>query len=77
MKFGGVSGISFWVKTGSGAPFAITTQTPLPQATAGANYSLRFTNSGGIGPYTWTISSGTIPGNVGLNAATGVFSGAP
>ena len=54
----------------------ITTSSPLPNATAGSAYSQAFAVTGGISPYTWSISSGTPPSGLTLSAA-GVLSGTP
>jgi hypothetical protein len=48
---------------------AITTQS-LPQATAGVNYSATIAASGGSSPFTWSISSGTLPGGITLGSST-------
>ena len=48
----------------------------LPTATAGQIYTQQFTATGGIAPYTWTITSGTIPNGLALSDV-GVLSGIP
>lgn len=53
------------------------TTTSLPAATAGVRYSAKLTASGGVRPYTWSISSGTLPGGLTLHPATGAISGTP
>src|SRR4030042_1407699 len=40
-------------------------------------YTDRSTVSGGTTPYTWSISSGSLPSGITLNPATGFFSGIP
>ena len=55
---------------------AITPPT-LPNGTQGTAYSQTVTASGGTGPYTYTISSGSLPAGLTLNASTGVISGTP
>jgi len=40
-------------------------------------YTDRITVSGGTTPYTWSISSGSLPSGITLNPATGFFSGIP
>ena len=40
-------------------------------------YTQTLSASGGIGNYTWSIASGTLPAGLSLNGATGVISGAP
>ena len=51
------------------APLTITT-TPLPGGTVGAAYSQSLAAAGGTGPYTWSISSGVLPGGLMLTANT-------
>jgi hypothetical protein len=53
---------------------AITT-TSLPNAIVGGNYSQAISFTGGHPPFTWSISSGTLPANLGINASTGAISG--
>lgn len=55
----------------------ITTTSPLPPATVGANYALTLTATGGTGSYTWSITAGSLPAGLTLNAATGMISGQP
>jgi hypothetical protein len=62
--------------TASATTLGVTT-TSLPGATVGAAYSASLTAVGGSGPYTWTVSSGTLPGWASLAAGTGVISGTP
>jgi hypothetical protein len=56
--------------------FKITT-TSLPNGTVGSPYSTTLAATGGTTPYTWTITSGTLPAGLSLNASTGVISGTP
>jgi hypothetical protein len=56
---------------------AITLAPPtLPAATTGVAYSQTITASGGTGPYTFGVTSGTLPAGLTLTAA-GVVSGTP
>src|SRR5262249_44507718 len=55
---------------------AITTGSPLPNASAGVSYSVTFAASGATAPLTWTLDSGTLPTGLTLNASTGLLSGA-
>jgi hypothetical protein len=58
------------------SPPSITT-TSLPSAFAGSAYSTTVVATGGTTPYTWSISSGSLPGWASLNSSTGVISGTP
>ncbi len=55
-------------------PLAFTPSVP-PPASARGLYSYYFFITGGIGPFTWTISSGSLP--PGLALAQGTISGVP
>lgn len=61
---------------GNIAPLAVTTSS-LPAATVGSFYSRTLTASGGVGPYSWSISSGAFPAGLSLNSASGTISGTP
>ncbi|MCM3921831.1 putative Ig domain-containing protein [Frankia sp. AiPs1] len=50
---------------------------PPPLGEVGAAYTDQFTVSGGTAPYAWSISSGSLPPGLILNAATGLLSGTP
>jgi hypothetical protein len=47
----------------------------VPGITKGIPFSAPLTASGGITPYSWTISAGALPSGVTLNSQTGVISG--
>ncbi|MCX6855841.1 MAG: putative Ig domain-containing protein, partial [Verrucomicrobia bacterium] len=49
----------------------------LPTATVAGAYLTSLTPSGGTGPYSFAVSSGTLPTGLGLNTSTGVLSGTP
>ena len=49
----------------------------LPSGTVGDPYSQTVTASGGTAPYTYSVSSGTLPPGLSLNSATGDISGTP
>ena len=57
-------------------PVTITTTT-LPDGTAGQSYSQTLTAIDGVSPYSWSISSGTLPQGLTLNSASGLISGTP
>ena len=58
------------------ATLAITTSS-LPNGQINVAYTTTIAASGGTTPYTWSLTSGTLPGGLTLNAATGVVSGTP
>ncbi|HTW61905.1 MAG TPA: putative Ig domain-containing protein [Terracidiphilus sp.] len=58
-------------------PALALTTTSLPAGTANSSYSQTLAATGGVSPYTWSISSGSLPAGLTLNASTGVISGTP
>ncbi|MGV9775710.1 DUF7927 domain-containing protein [Streptosporangium sp. NPDC003464] len=58
------------------SPPAFTFPAP-PAGEAGVAYSVPLTVGGGTAPYTWSVSAGSLPPGLTLNAATGVLSGTP
>jgi hypothetical protein len=60
----------------SGTPLTITT-TSLPDGVVGTAYSQAVTATGGVPPYTWSISSGSLPAGLSIAPSTGVISGTP
>jgi hypothetical protein len=57
-------------------PVSITT-TSVASGQVGLAYSATLGASGGTTPYSWSISSGALPGGISLGAANGTISGAP
>lgn len=53
------------------------TNSSLPNGSIGTNYSETLAASGGSGNYSWSLSSGSLPTGLTLNASTGVISGIP
>jgi hypothetical protein len=51
--------------------------TSLPRAEEGDDYDERIRVSGGKSPYTWTVSSGTLPSGLTLESGNGDISGTP
>ncbi len=58
------------------SPLAITT-TSLSGGTVGSAYSATLAATGGTTPYTWSISTGTLPAGLTLDPATGAITGTP
>jgi Putative Ig domain len=58
------------------ATLAITT-TSLPNGQVGVAYSTSLAATGGTTPYTWSLTSGTLPTGLSLNASTGAITGTP
>ncbi|MCX6007181.1 MAG: putative Ig domain-containing protein [Chloroflexi bacterium] len=53
------------------------TPTTLPSATVGTPYSTDLNAHGGITPYTWSITSGSLPAGLTLDSTLGVIKGVP
>ncbi|MBN2057232.1 MAG: IPT/TIG domain-containing protein [Candidatus Saganbacteria bacterium] len=51
--------------------------TSLPDGTQGTAYSQTVSAAGGTTPYTWSISAGSLPAGLSLNASTGQITGTP
>ena len=49
----------------------------LPAGSVSASYTDTLTPSGGVGPYTWSIVSGSLPSGLSFNTSTGTISGTP
>src|SRR5258706_3496456 len=58
------------------APLSITTSS-LPNGQVNTAYSTTLAATGGTTPYTWSLTSGTVPAGLTLNAATGAITGTP
>ncbi|MDP1681402.1 MAG: Ig-like domain-containing protein [Burkholderiales bacterium] len=63
-------------KTSAPTPLALSTTT-LPAGTVGSSYNQTLAATGGTPPYTWSITSGSLPAGLNLNGTTGVISGTP
>jgi hypothetical protein len=53
------------------------TTTSLPSGVFGTAYSAMLTATGGVYPYTWTITAGSLPAGLSLNGSTGAITGTP
>jgi hypothetical protein len=58
------------------AGLVVTTGSTLPTATSGVPYSVKLGAAGGVTPYAWTLSSGSLPAGLKL-AKSGLLSGTP
>jgi hypothetical protein len=58
------------------SPVSISTSS-LTTGTSGSAYSSKLTASGGSSPYTWAITSGTLPSGLSLEPSTATVSGTP
>jgi hypothetical protein len=59
------------------APALSVTTTSLPTGVINNFYSTTLGASGGVSPYTWSITAGALPAWASLNASTGIISGTP
>jgi hypothetical protein len=59
------------------SPLAITNASSLSAGLIGESYSQQMAATGGVPPYTWSVSSGALPPGVSLNSSTGLISGTP
>ncbi len=60
----------------AGGALAITT-TNLPGGSAGSAYATTLAATGGTTPYSWSITSGTLPGGLTLTQPSGLIAGTP
>jgi hypothetical protein len=58
-------------------PALVISTSALPAGKVGDAYNATLGASGGAAPYTWSISSGSLPAGLSLDAASGVISGTP
>ncbi|MCA9500771.1 MAG: putative Ig domain-containing protein, partial [Nitrospira sp.] len=58
-------------------PLIISSATTLPPGTVGQAYNMTLSASGGTPPFSWSITSGSLPGGLNLNPSTGRISGTP
>ena len=72
----GLSDTKSFSLTINASTLTITT-TSLPDGQVGVVYNQTVSATGGTTPYVWSISSGTLPFGLSLNASTGQISGTP
>lgn len=58
-------------------PLGVINTGELTPGQTGANYSQLLIGTGGTGPYTWSVSGGSLPPGLTLAQATGLISGKP
>jgi hypothetical protein len=73
---GGANAVVSGVFFGAAAPVSVTT-TSLAIGQQGMAYSATLTASGGMAPYSWSISSGALPSGLTLNNAAANIGGTP
>lgn len=61
---------------GAPLPLSVAT-TQLPEGLSGTPYSSTLHANGGVGPFTWVMTSGILPSGLSLNSTTGIISGLP
>jgi len=67
---------SFTITINLPAPPSITTTSPLPPGQVGAAYSKTIAVTG-LSPFTFSVTSGSLPAGLGLNSSTGAITGTP
>jgi hypothetical protein len=70
---GASNAVGFTITSGA---LSVTT-TALPGAFLGVSYAAQAAASGGVPPYTWSISAGALPPGLALDSSSGVISGVP
>ena len=68
--------LSIGAASSTPVPLAITSSS-LAAGTVGSGYSSALQASGGSAPYSWSITSGSLPAGLSLAASTGLISGTP
>ena len=74
--YGSVTSLTATLTVTSPSPVQITT-TSLPNGTVQTAYSATLQATGGTPPYTWSVSSGSLPAGLSLAASSGTISGTP
>jgi hypothetical protein len=55
----------------------VITETSLPDGTSGVRYNTVLHATGGLAPYVWAITAGSLPAGLSLNPKTGAITGTP
>ncbi|HEU4881863.1 MAG TPA: putative Ig domain-containing protein [Longimicrobium sp.] len=72
-----VAGTGFRVTVSLAAPVTLVSDSLRRTAVLEVEYADSLRADGGVGSYTWSVTAGSLPPGVALNAATGVLSGVP
>jgi hypothetical protein len=67
---------AFEMQDGQSVDLVVTTS-GLPNGTVGQGYSALLGATGGLMPYAWSLTSGTLPAGLSLNSSTGGITGTP
>src|SRR5262249_61156413 len=59
------------------ALFLSISTSSLPNGQIGTAYNATLTATGGVSPYTWSLTSGALPAGLTVNASTGAITGTP
>jgi hypothetical protein len=73
----GLTAVTNTISGSMGSPSLNMLPNSFPNPQRGVTYSQTILPSGGTAPYAFTVSAGTLPPSISLNASTGVFSGIP
>ncbi len=69
--------VSILIGGNLGGTLTITAACPTSPIILNVPYSVTLTASGGVPPYTWTLTAGSLPTGLTLNSVTGEISGTP
>lgn len=59
------------------SPSISITTSSLPNGTVGTAYNSSLSEAGGVSPFSWTVTVGSLPAGLSLNNATGAITGTP
>src|SRR5205823_1051279 len=69
---------SYTLAVAASGPTALTIMSSdIPNGSVAAAYSTTLAAAGGSSPYSWSLTSGSLPAGLTLNASTGTISGTP